>query len=116
MRGHQSIADYQAKTGLSPAAIFIVEGKPSCNSLPSPQSPNKWFPEIVLGNSEPVASMDFSVVDGQIVHAVLGENYSRSFRICEAIAQANPFQLVANIAGGHPLLEWNMVKGFFENE
>lgn len=116
MRGEQSIIEFKVKTGQSPSAIFVIEDKDLCDSFSSLQASTSWFPEIVLKKGEPVASMDFSVVDGQIVHAVLGENYGRSFRICEAIAQANPLHLVANITGGHPLLEWNMVKGFFENE
>lgn len=116
MRGHQSIVDFQASSSIAPSAIFVIEGKGSCDTFSSLQANKGWLPEIVLKNSEPVASMDFSCVDGQLVHAVLDKNYSRSFRICEAIAQAKPLRLIANIAGGHPLLEWNPVQGFFENE
>lgn len=116
MRGHQSIIDFQAQSGKSPSAIFVIDGKGSCDSFSSLQTSQCWFPEIILKHGEPVASMDFSCVDGQLVHAVLDQNYSRSFRICEAIAQGNPLRLIANIAGGHPLLEWNPVQGFFENE
>lgn len=116
MRGASAIVELKAKTGRSPDAVFVLEDKSSCDTLTGIASAHQWMPEIVLQKTEPVGSMDFSLLDGQIVHAVLGSNYKRSFRICEAIAEANPLYLIANIAGGHPILEWNSVKGFFENE
>lgn len=116
MRGASAIQDYRAHSRRNPDAIFIIEGKNSCDTTSSLKASNYWFPEIVLSKADPVAGMDFSCLDGEVVHAVLGENYKRSFRICEAIVQAKPLHLIANIAGGHPLLEWNCVKGFFENE
>lgn len=116
MRGHQQIIEYQAASSRFPNAVFVIEGKSSCDSFGSLITSNQWFPEITVSKSEPVADMDFSFLDGQMVHAVLGENYRRSFRICEAIAKANPLRLFANIAGVHPILEWNQAQGFFENE
>jgi hypothetical protein len=112
MRGQAEILNLQSQ-GHEPDAIFVIEDKAVLNQF---QIKNTWFPEVIVKKTDPVASMDFSFVEGIKVHAVLGDNYSRSFRICQAIAEAKPLYLIANIAGGHPLLEWSAWNGFHENE